>query len=336
MGNSSKKLCRMRLITFDDIIESYTKARQRGFGFLISKLKLDGLARTKSAFDASSKQHSNWWLIPGIRERWNLLISGDPQVNYKQFLVNDLLGEADQLRLLSLGSGSGGHEMELAAFPVFEEITCIEIAQNRIDEARREAEKRGLRNIHFICVDFNKYEFPKERFDLVLFNSSLHHFNRVEKLLSGPVKRTLKHGGRLIINEYVGPTRLQFPREQRLAINQALKLIPEKYKTRFKTRLLKRKFYGPGLLRMILADPSECIDSASILPALHAHYTTLVEKPYGGNILMNVLKDISHHFTASDPESEASLAELIQFEDNYLKTHPSDFIFGLYEKPLGS
>jgi len=323
----------MRLITLDDIIESYTKARQRGPGFLVSKLKLDALARTKSAFDPSAKQHSDWWLIPLIRERWNYLISGDPQINYKQFLVNDLLEDAKGLRLLSLGSGSGGHEMELAAHPGFHKITCIDIAQNRVDEAQREAEKRGLNNISFTCVDFNQYEFPKESFDLVLFNSSLHHFNRVEELLSGPVKKTLKPGGLLIINEYVGPTRLQFPRQQRLAINQALKLVPDKYKTRFKATLVKKRFYGSGLLRMILADPSECIDSASILPALHAHYNIRIEKPYGGNILMSVLKDISHHFTSSDSGSKKVLKDLIQFEDMYLEKHPSDFLFGLYEKP---
>lgn len=323
----------MRLITLDDIIETYGKARQRGFGFLLSKLNLNSLARTRSAFDPSAKQHSDWWLIPEIRERWNFLISGDPQINYKQYLLNDLLGGAGQLRLLSLGSGSGGHEMELAVYPGFYEIICIDIAQNRVEEAQQESAKRGLKNIRFICADFNQYDFREEYFDLVLFNSSLHHFNNVEQLLSGPVKRCLKPVGKLIINEYVGPTRLQFPRQQRKAINQALKLVPDCYKKRFKTNLVKRKFYGPGLIRMILADPSECIDSASILPAVHAHYKTIIEKPYGGNILMNVLKDISHHFTTSDTGSDEVLKSLFQFEDTYLENHSSDFVFGLYEKP---
>ena len=322
----------MRLFTVDDIIETFTKAKQRGFGFLLSKLNMDSLARTKSAFDPSANQHSNWWLIPVIRERWNYLISGDPQINYKQYLINNLLGEADQLRLLSLGSGSGGHEMELAAHPGFHDITCIDIAQNRVDEAQQEAAKRGLKNIRFICIDFNTYEFPAESFDLVLFNSSLHHFNHVESLLKERIKRTLKPGGKLIINEYVGPTRLQFPRQQRKAINQALKLVPDKYKIRFQTNLVKRRFYGPGLIRMILADPSECIDSSSILPAVHTHYRTIIERPYGGNILMNVLKDISHHYTTPDPASDAVLNSLIQFEDTYLETHSSDFVFGVYEK----
>ena len=49
---------------------------------------------------------------------------------------------------------------------------------------------------------------------------------------------------------------------------------------------------------------------------------------------MSVLKDISHHFTGSDPESEAVLKGLIQFEDMYLEKHPSDFVFGVYEKEL--
>ena len=51
---------------------------------------------------------------------------------------------------------------------------------------------------------------------------------------------------------------------------------------------------------------------------------------------MSVLKDITHHFTGSDSESDAVLKDLIQFEDMYLEKHPSDFIFGLYEKPADS
>ena len=56
----------MRLVTFDDIITIYAKARQRGLQFLLSKLNFRKLARTRSAFDASGKHHSNWWMIPMV------------------------------------------------------------------------------------------------------------------------------------------------------------------------------------------------------------------------------------------------------------------------------
>ena len=82
---------------------------------------------------------------------------------------------------------------------------------------------------------------------------------------------------------------------------------------------------------MILADPSECIDSESILTSIYSHFEKLIERPFGGNILMTVLKDISHHFLELNDEKSQILSELFDFEDNYLKTHSSNFIFGVYQ-----
>ena len=58
----------------------------------------------------------------------------------------------------------------------------------------------------------------------------------------------------------------------------------------------------------------------------------VVEKQLGGNILMNTLKDIAHHFLDLNEQKQAILTKLFQFEDEYLKTHASDFIFGIYKK----
>jgi hypothetical protein len=67
------------------------------------------------------------------------------------------------------------------------------------------------------------------------------------------------------------------------------------------------------------------------MPAIHKHYKTLVEKPFGGSLLMSALRDISHHFYELNDEKEEVLNELFLAEDNYLKENTSDFIFGVYE-----
>lgn len=82
---------------------------------------------------------------------------------------------------------------------------------------------------------------------------------------------------------------------------------------------------------MIIADPSECIDSSSIMPSIHTHFKTIIEKPYGGNILMSALRDISHHFYKLDDEKELILNNLFNIEDEYLKNNQSDFVFGIYQ-----
>ena len=323
-----------RLITIDDIIDTYTKGKQRGWDFLTSKFTLSNKLRTKSAFNESSVISSNWWIIPYIKERWNFLITGNTRINYEQYLVKEILKDETNLKLLSLGSGSCSHEIELAKYEKFKKIVCIDLSEYQLSEARKIAKTKKLDNIDFICADAEKYDLPENYFDIVLFHSSLHHFNHVESLLSGKIRSCLKDTGKLVINEYVGPNRLQLPPHQIQEINKALKIIPEKYRKRYRTKLTKNTFYGSGILRMIIADPSECIDSDNILPSINKYFEKVVEKPYGGNLLMHVLKDISHHFVDLNGEKKKILDELFRFEDAYLLTHPSDFIFGVYKKLL--
>jgi ubiquinone/menaquinone biosynthesis C-methylase UbiE len=322
----------MRLITSDDFIDTYCKIIQRGRHFVFSKFTLDKKTRTKSAFDDSAFSASNWWIIPAVRQRWNSMITGNPEMNYKQYLYEHFVRGKSGLKLLSLGSGVCSHELELAGYTEFSKIVCLDLAQNLLDVAHAQAKREKKDNIKFICSDIKNYDFKDGYFDFVLFNASLHHFEDVEKLVESDVKKCLKPSGKLVINEYVGPNRQQYPREQIAAINSAISSIDKPLRTRFKTKLYKSKFSGPGLWRMIVADPSECVDSKNILPAVHKNFITILEKPFGGNILMGTLKDISHHFVELDRHKKEVLNRLFAIEDEYLKSHQSDYLFGIYGK----
>ncbi len=321
-----------KLITIDDSIDLLHKLRQRGFGFILSKLNITGIRRTEKTFNQLDYTSADWWTIPKVNERWNLLITGNKDIDYIEYLVENHLRNRKNLRLISLGSGLSHYEIELAKYSNFAEIICVDIAENRMLEAESKANKLNLKNIKFVCEDFNNYKIPKEYFDIVFFHASLHHFDNIHDFVASTIKNSLKPDGLLVINEYVGATRLQFPKHQITKINEALNTIPKEYRTRYKSNLLKKKFHGSGIIRMILADPSECVDSASILPAIHSNFNTIVEKPYGGNILMNVLKDIAHHFVNLDEKKLEILEKLFRLEDEYLIKNDSDFIFGIYQK----
>ncbi len=141
-----------------------------------------------------------------------------------------------------------------------------------------------MKNLQYVCGDFVSREYEKESFDVIHFNSSLLHFDNVEKLLREKVRPLLTPDGYLVLFEYVGPSRLQWGKEQLEFVNRMLKEIPEKYRLRFKSRSVKTKVYRPGLLRMKLVDPSEAIDSASIVPALHKNFSIIEERKVGWNI----------------------------------------------------
>lgn len=321
-----------RLITRDDFIETYCKIKQRGSNFIISKFTFKEIDRTKSAFDTNRKNVSNWWDIPEVKERWNFMVSGDKKTNFKQYFVNQYFRDKSGLKVLSLGSGSCYHEIELAQYPVFEEILCLDIAENTLKAAEKRAQEDKLNNIRFECQDIYNYEFPNGYFDVVIFNASLHHFKNIESLLRDKVKPTLKVNGKLIINEYVGPNRLQFPQKQIDTINLALQKIDKKYRKRSNTNIYKNKYYGCGLMRMYIADPSECVESETILPSIHKHFKVIEEKGIGGNILMGVFKDIAYNFLELNQEKKEILQNIFEIEDTYLKTHQSDYLIGMYQK----
>src|SRR6478752_1303159 len=66
-------------------------------------------------------------------------------------------------------------------------------------------------------------------FDVVLFNSSLHHFKNIPAILE-KVHANLGNGGLLVLNEYVAPDRFQWTADQLNIINNLLLSIPVNYR----------------------------------------------------------------------------------------------------------
>jgi hypothetical protein len=84
---------------------------------------------------------------------------------------------------------------------------------------------------------------------------------------------------------------------------------------------------------MFIADPSEAVSSADILPCLNNQFTVLEEKKIGGDILHYILKDISHNFLNQDARTNIILDQIFKIEDEYIQDKKySDFMFGVYQK----
>ena len=172
----------------------------------------------------------------------------------------------------------------------------------------------------------------EDYYDVVLFYAALHHFKDIE-LIAERVSKSLRNDGFLILYEYVGKNRLQFEKEKIKEMNRLLRLVPVKFRKRYLTKFSKNKIYAPGLLRMIISDPSEAIESETIIPVIHREFKVLEEKGTGGDLLMMVLKDIAHNFMTGTPETKEILKRLFEEEDNYLMNlEIPDFIFGVYRK----
>ena len=324
----------MPFITSDDFLETLAKLRQRGLPFLLSKLRPDALARTRSAFDDPALRAANWWQVPAVRRRWNQRMTGRPDQPYEAYVAGKYLAGRHGLHLLSLGSGAASHELAFARLPQFAEVRCVDIAGRLLDQAAAVAQAEGLTNFRTEVADVNTLDLPAASCDVVLFHSALHHFENVAVILAR-VRRALRPNGLLVLNDYVGPARLQWTAAQLAETNRVLcAVVPSRYRVRYLSHQLKTSVSGPGRWRMRLADPSEAAESDRIVPALRQHFQPLEEAAMGGNILTLVLKDIAHHFMRDDDAgTQALLAELFRLEDEFLTRHPSDLLFGVY-RPL--
>ncbi len=324
----------MPLLTSDDLFETLAKLRQRGLPFLLSKLRLSALARTRSAFDDPALRAANWWQVPAVRRRWNQRMTGDPARPYEPYVAEKYLAGRTGLRLLSLGSGGASHELAFARLLQFAEVRCVDIAAQLLAQASATAQAAGLTNFRTEVADVNALDLPPASCDVVLFHSALHHFSEVEDIVAR-VRRALRPGGLLVLNDYVGPARLQWSAAQLAEANRILReVLPARFRVRYLSRQLKTRVSGPGLWRMHLADPSEAAESDRIVPALRRHFAPVEEAALGGNLLTLVLKDIAHHFMREDDaETQQLLAELFRLEDVFLEKNPSDLLFGVY-RPL--
>jgi len=323
----------MPWITRDDFIELRSKLQQRGWPYILSKVNPSAADRVRSTFGSSSIHHANWWIVPGIRRRWNERITGDPHQRYEDYVLEKYLSDKEGLHMLSLGCGVGSHERYFAERGPFRQVTGIDLADNLIDQANALAQDKGLTNCRFRTADVHSLAEEEMTCDVLLFHSSLHHFYGLEVLMRDRIPKILRPGGLLVLNDYWGPNRLQWPPRQLDTINGLLKNMPEAYRVRFKSKRIKRFVSGPGWWRMRLSDPSEAAEAEQIKPLLRKHYQCLEEKSVGGNILMPLLKDIAHHFAPDTPETNKVLAELCAAEDAFLSQKGVDplLFFGVYQ-----
>ena len=97
-------------------------------------------------------------------------------------------------KMLEVPVGTG-----ILSMPVYEtipdaDIICLDYSPDMMERAKRQAEKRGLQNVHFTQGDVGKLPFEDESFDLVLSLNGFHAFPDKEAAYS-EIFRVLKPGG---------------------------------------------------------------------------------------------------------------------------------------------
>ncbi len=319
-------------ISIGDFVDIIYKIQVKGWIFFQKKLQFSASARAISTWDIETLPPTNWWIIPAIRRKWNENITGDANMSYDKYITTHYLKDKKDLKMLVPACGTGSHERKFIANEKIAFVEGFDISPICIKEAQKEAEKYPSVLFQYQIADAHSLTFEDNKYDIILFHSSLHHIDKMDSFIQ-KIEKSLKPDGILILHDFVGAKRLYWTNEQLKASNQLLQQIPIPFRTKWKTNTLKKHIYRPGWWRMYISDPSEAVESDSIIPTLHKYFNVIEEKKIGGDLLHLVLKDISHHYVSDLAETNQILSDLFEKERGYLRNKTqSDFMFGVYQK----
>lgn len=223
------------------------------------------------------------------------------------------LGLDGNLRWLSLGCGAAGQEILSAHARLFGAMEAVDLSPVSLQIARDRAGAEGVDCIEFREGDVNRIDLPEARFDVVFMNMSLHHVEKLERLLN-QIERTLVPGGWFLIHEYVGPRQFQFPDDQLEIVNRLLASLPERLRRDSTNGEIKGEYVRRPISWWNQADPSEAIRSDRILPEIEKRFDIVDRRDYGGAILHLTLEHIVQNFDPNRSDDVCWIRALGEFE----------------------
>jgi ubiquinone/menaquinone biosynthesis C-methylase UbiE len=324
---------RSGLVSIHDISLVIEKARQGRLGDMLSRALGRG-ASGGGNWDHVEYPLKNWWDIPEVMARWNRMTSGAPSIDYVRFFLRKYFAGRTALRALSLGSGTGHRELDLARSGIFRRIDAVDLSHSRISYSRWRAEEAGfIDRIVYHVGDAAAIDLPDGSYDLVIVEQFLHHIARLDEMI-GRIRGFLAPQGAFMFNEYVGPDRWQWTDAQLDAVNALLAELPERYRRRWRSGTVKNAVHRPGVLAMMIYDPTEAVSSSRIVPAVRRGFEIVELRGYGGAVLQPLFADIAYNFLSKDDETKRLLERCFEREDALLERGAvgHDFVAGIAKR----
>jgi SAM-dependent methyltransferase len=221
-------------------------------------------------------------------------------------------------RALVLGCGRGDLERAIVARDYAQEVVGVDLSSRALEHARTQARSLGIADrITYLLADLNDPLPDLGRFDAVFAPASLHHVAALESLLDR-IHSVLAPDGLLMLAEYVGPTRFQWPARQKELAAEALPLIPPHYR-RLPGGGIKESIWAPTVAEVTELDPTEAVRSEEILPLVAERFRVLRREDTGGGLLFPLLHGIARNFPYQDEHALILLKLLLWMDDCLLR-----------------
>jgi SAM-dependent methyltransferase len=262
------------------------------------------------------------WAEHRLTSRYvNANVSGDQETYWLDWAMRAFRVTGG--RGLSLGSGSGYLERRIIDGGYALAMEGVDVSEEAVELARAAG---GDRPLTYTMLDLNRDELYADRYDFVVSAAALHHVTNLEHCLA-QVHRSLKEGGLLIMHEYIGPDRFQWPDDQLALVRRVYSSLPARYRYNHLTGSDMPAVERKPLWHMIDADPSEAVRSSEILEVVSWFFDELGRRNVGGVLLHPLLEGIIGNFREEN-ECDESLLRLIISLEKQLTRHgyfPSDF-----------
>jgi len=266
-----------------------------------------------------TKLVTEWWESDYIVRRINHRICGKYLSGVSAGLHQralDQFGERVPFsRGVSIGCGIAYKERAAIQCGLVEHFTLFELSSVAIERGRQAAADAGLSDqMDFRLEDGFTSETREEVYDLVYWNNSLHHMLDVKAALEWSW-RVLKKGGVLLMDDFVGPTLMQWS-DKLMQINTTVRQsLPPKYLH----HPTQPGYMFPAVVTRLdpqaiqASDPSECADSSNILPELRRLFPGAWIQNTGGGIYLLGLNGVQHNILAA--QDFALLEQLLELDD---------------------
>lgn len=233
-------------------------------------------------------------------------------------------------RAVSIGCGTAENEISYVRDELIDRLVLVELSPNQLSRAREIAVREGVSDRVETVIGGIQEASRYAPFDLVYWRKSLHHMPNCKEAIRWSVD-SLSCGGRLFLNEYVGPNRLQMTTQMQAAGANVRKALDKKY-------LAVAGGYAPitpdfpSVDHWLKTDPTEAADSESILPGILKFAPGAKVYYQGGVVYHYALNDIIGNFSETSPEDRSILGSLMLYDEALSRQGLNHFAIVTYDK----
>lgn len=262
-----------------------------------------------------------WWQSQPILEHINRRFTG--KSGLRSIPAGDVAALQQRFpgktfnRAISVGCGDGTKEMALVRNGLVKHFDCFEISEVRVKTGQEKAEKFGISDqVNFYMEDAFAFTETHQEYDyeLVYWNNSLHHMLDVDQAV-GWSHNLLIDDGVFYMNDFVGPTKMQWSDTMLDVASRVRQALPDKYLADYRnaSKLLPKTLARPDPEKLTAMDPTECADSERIIDSIKKYFVEPEIILTGGVVYHTALNDVLNNL---DESEDRHILELLLIIDD--------------------